>query len=98
MATDAAPEVLMHLGDNLEEASRIAQMPPLKMASELTKLANKLTAPQQRQVSRAPAPITPIAGAAKPDIDIYDPNLDDSEYYARRAKQGAWYAKALKGV
>lgn len=96
LATDNAPEVLLHLGDNLEEAARIANLPPLKMAAELTKIAQQVTAKAAPQISRAPAPIKPVAGLAKPDIDIYDPNLDDDEYYRRRKQQGAWYAPGLK--
>lgn len=95
LATDAAPEVLFHLGQDLDEAARIAQLPPIRMAAELTKLASRLTAPAPKPpVSQAPAPITPIGGSASPSLDIYDAELSDEEYYARRMKQGAPFVRA----
>ena len=95
MATGAAPDVLNHLGSDVDEAARITALPPVQMAVELTKLASRLSGPKEaKQVSRAPAPITPISGASQSNLDVYDPGLTDDEYYRRRAAQGARFVKA----
>lgn len=96
IAAGEPAKVLHALAQDLDEAQRIAALPPLRMAAEVTKIATKGS--DQPQISRAPAPIKPVRGAANPEIDISDPNLDDDEYYRRRVKQGAWYKDVVKGV
>lgn len=92
METGAAEDVLHHLGQDPEEAQRIGKLPPVRMGVELAKLAAKLAAPKPGpKVSGAPDPIKPLGGAAKPEADIYDPNLSDEEYIARRKQMGAKY-------
>lgn len=59
--TDAPERVLHHLGTNPDEAVRIAQLPPLKMAIEMERLATKLAKPTP--ISNAPAPIKAIEGS-----------------------------------
>lgn len=59
-ASDAGHKVLHHLGNDLDEAARIAAMPPLQMARELTKLEFKLGQAQPKPVSKVPAPIKPL--------------------------------------
>lgn len=86
-----APEAILHyLGSDLEEASRVAGLPPIRMGVELAKLAGKLTAPKGRPVSRAPDPIgdSTVRGGADPEIDL-----------ARLAETGdmkAWVAAQKK--
>lgn len=102
LVTDDPAAVLNHLGSDLDEAQRIASLPPIRMAAELAKLGSRLSSgpaaakPAAPTTSSAPAPIRPIGGAAKPSGDIYDPGLSDDEYYARRAASGAPYVKAPK--
>lgn len=62
-SSDAGHKVLNHLGNDLDEAARIAAMPPLQMARELTKLEFKLAQPAKKPVSKAPPPITPITAS-----------------------------------
>jgi hypothetical protein len=94
IATGAAAEVINALGSDVDEAQRITALPPVAMAVELTKLATKLSGPKEsRQVSRAPAPINPVGGAAKPEVDIYDPKISMDEYVARRKAQGSPWAR-----
>lgn len=63
-SSDAGAKLLNHLGANLEEAERIASLSPVQMARELTRLEFKLSQPQAKPVSNAPAPIAPISGTS----------------------------------
>lgn len=63
-ASDAGEKLLHHLGKDLDEAARISSLPPVLMARELTKLELKLGQTQAKPVSKAPAPINPIAGTS----------------------------------
>lgn len=97
LATEAAPKVLHFLGQDLDEAARIAALPPARKGVELAKIAARLSAPPPKpQISNAPPPITPLGGNAKPTLDIYDDAISDDEYWERRAKMGAPYVR-LKG-
>lgn len=96
MATDAGADVIHHLGNDVEEAQRIAALPPIRMAAELTKLATKLSTPPRVPISAASAPIPNVRGAVNPVIDIdraAQGGNDISAYREARAKQGAWYAQ-----
>jgi hypothetical protein len=94
MVTDAPADVIHYLGSDVDEAARIMALPPIRMAAELVKLSGKLAAPKTGvQVSRAPAPIEPVGGAVKAELDISDPNLPMAEYVARRKAQGSRWAR-----
>lgn len=94
IATGAAPDVINALGADVDEAARIAGLGPVQMGVELAKLALKLQSPKDaKQVSRAPAPIKPVGGAATVETDVYDPNLSMEEYIRRRKAQGSRWAK-----
>lgn len=87
-------KVLHYLGTNLDQAKRIVEMPPKKMALELARLEATLNAPAPAPlappVSSAPAPIIPVGGAAKAgNPDINDPNLAPDQWFELRAKQVA---------
>jgi hypothetical protein len=83
MEAGAPVEILKFLGEDLDEAERIASLSPAKMGVALAKLAASLT---ESNHSRAPQPIKPIGGAAKNEPDVYDPNITGDEYIARRRK------------
>ena len=87
----APAAILKFLGEDLDEAERIARLPPAKMGVALARLAGTLT---ESNHSRAPQPIKPIGGGAKIEPDIYNPELSDDDYYEMRKKQGAYYSKA----
>lgn len=81
------PEALIrHLGNNPDEAIRIAGLVPFKQASEMAKLSMKLAAPVQRPISRVPAPETPIAASAKPE---FDPVKSSMEEFVRWRETGS---------
>lgn len=85
-SSDAGAKLLHHLGTDLDEAARIASLPPVQMAREMTRLEFKLSQPTApKPVSNAPAPITPLGSSASKDVG--DPSrLSDAEWYARRQK------------
>lgn len=87
-------KILHYLGQNLEEAEKIAKLPPKRMAMEMARVEALLNAPPPAPapvvVSNAPAPVIPVGGAAKPgNLSIDDPNLSGEEWMALRAKQVA---------
>jgi hypothetical protein len=81
-----AEKVVQFLGqpDNLEEASRLASLSPVRMAVELMKLAPKAAKAFSKPVSSAPAPITPISGGGS--ADSAEPKVGTPEWYAWRNK------------
>lgn len=81
--TGNGARVIYELGKNLDEAHRILNLPPVKMAVEVAKLgAPKAPAP----VSAAPKPPTPIAAHAAAEPDIYNDRLTYPEWLAARER------------
>jgi hypothetical protein len=73
------PDVAYHLGQNPQEASRIAQLPPRVHGVEMGRLAAKLElAPPAPKTSSAPEPIRPVGGkgGSAPVLDSTDPRSD----------------------
>lgn len=85
-SSDAGHKVLHHLGNDLDEAARIAAMPPLQMARELTKLEFKLGQAQPKPVSKAPAPIKPIGAGGSTSNGLSD-DIPIHEWMRRREKE-----------
>lgn len=73
-ASDAGHKILHHLGQlgNLAEAERILKLPPVQMGRELAKLEIKLSQPQAKPVSKAPAPIKPVGTGGVNDSGLRD--------------------------
>ena len=87
MEADNAPEIIVYLGDNPAEAERIARLSAFAQAKEVGKLEEKLKAPPQKQISKAPEPIKPVGGGkTASDTDLSD-DLPINEWMARRNKQ-----------
>jgi hypothetical protein len=102
METGDAPRLLHHLGGDLNEASRILSLTPIKMAVELTRMSGaassggtNVTMPNGQVVSTVPRPINPVGSATSitgnrsivaPD-DATSDNLSTSEWMARREQQ-----------
>lgn len=55
--SERGPEVLYHLGQNPEEAGRIAQLSPVAAAREIGALEAKLSLPKAKKTTSAPAPV-----------------------------------------
>lgn len=86
--SDAGAKLLSYLGQasHLDEAARIASLPPVQMARELTRLEFKLAATPSKPVSNAPAPIKPIGAGGASDTSLRD-ELPMDEWLRRRAAQ-----------
>lgn len=76
-----------HLGTHLEDAERIASLPPVLAARELAHLESRLETPKPKTVTNAPTPVKPVAGGSVNQKDISDPNLSDKEFNEMRRKQ-----------
>jgi len=76
-------KLIYHLGQNPEEALRIAQLPPTKQAREIVRLEASLSKPAaQKPISKAAAPIRPIDGKSSGGggSSRYDPNMSMKDY------------------
>lgn len=81
---DGGPDVLYHLGKNPEKAAQIAKLPPVQAALEIGRIEAGLASPKPITQSKAPKPIAPVGGAAKPSKD--PAKMTMAEYKAWRAK------------
>lgn len=84
LETEAPHEVIYALGKDLDEAARIMELPPLKKAVAMERLAAKLKKPAP--VSKAPAPIKPVGGnkgGSTPDPE----KMSTKEWMAWREKE-----------
>ena len=85
LATDNPHEILYELGKEPERALEIIRLPRNKRIAEMTKMT--LKKPAAPSVSKAAAPIKPVAGNTKTDFDYADDKADDSEWFSRRDKE-----------
>lgn len=89
MLVDNGPDIAYHLGQNPEEASRIAAIGnPFAQGIEIARIAERLANPPRRRAPRV-EPIEPIdTGTNGADTSEQEPDMD--AYYAQRmAKQTA---------
>lgn len=93
LETGQAARLVFDLGGDLNEASRIMAMEPVRMAVELTKLSTRATT---TEASRAPSPLNPMASAAQamrtsvqPDDADNADSLSTEEWMRRREEQVA---------
>lgn len=83
-----AHAVLHWLGSNLDEAERIAALPPSRQGAAVAKIAAKIAAPKVT-ASKAPPPIKPIVGRGKAEPNLETMpieefmRLDREKYQAR---------------
>lgn len=77
---EQGPEVAYHLGKNVAEAQRIANLPPLLAAAEIGAIAAQLKArpASTSQPSKAPEPITPVGGKTVTEKNPSD--MTDEEF------------------
>jgi len=78
-ASEKGPELAYHLGQNPQDAARIAQLSPTMAAMELGKLESMLSIPKAPKTPGAPPPITPIGGG---DASVKTPSKMTMEEYA----------------
>jgi len=89
LETGEAPKILHALGSDLNEASRVLSLNPIRMAVELTRLAARPVA----ELSGAPRPINPAATSAQAQRTSTSPddpgsdNMSTEEWMRRREEQ-----------
>ena len=88
MQSENAADIAYHLGQNLKEAQRIIALNPVSQIYEIGKLSAKLltTPPAPKPASKAPAPITPVAGTAQPEATLQD-GMEFEKFRKLRNKQ-----------
>jgi hypothetical protein len=94
MQAENGEDIAYYLGTHLKEAQRISTLDPLSQAREIGRLETKLLAepPKAKTPSKAPAPITPIAGKMAPASD--EPlDTDDINTWMKKAN-----AKSRKAI
>ncbi|HAS52776.1 MAG TPA: hypothetical protein DCS42_00955 [Nitrospiraceae bacterium] len=74
--SDVGHKLAYHLGQNTETAEKIAGMSPVKQAREMLALEQQLKA---KQTTKAPEPLTPLKGGAKPAVDWTNPELSTED-------------------
>jgi hypothetical protein len=89
MEAENGDEIAYYLGKNIKEAQRIASLPPVSQIREIGRLEAKLAAEPQKPKtpSRAPAPITPLTGAAPVVSDVPSDQDDTGAWIKKRSKQ-----------
>lgn len=70
-------DVLYHLGANPDTAAELLSLPPVKLAIRMSDIARDMKKPATKPVSRTAAPIKPVSGTARADIDLRTASLDD---------------------
>jgi hypothetical protein len=82
-----APDIVYFLGNNLDEAERIARLPAFAQAKEIGKLEDKLLAKPKKQISKAPEPINPVTSGKASNDTVLSDDLPLDEWVRRRNKQ-----------
>lgn len=83
LETGKAHEVLYALGKDLDEAARVSQLPPVKKAVALVKLAESLE--KKKEISKAPAPIKSVAAnKTKNAASVNDDDISIDEWMKLR--------------
>ena len=83
VASDMPAKVAYYLGSHLDEAKRIADLPPEKQFREIVKLESKVS--ETPTPTRTPPPIQPSQGRATVDKD--PSKMTDKEFAAWRKRQ-----------
>jgi hypothetical protein len=84
MESDAGPKLAYYLATHPDEAEDIASMSPVATVRALTRIEDKL-ANQPMNVSRTPAPVSPVGVKAKADKD--PSAMSDKEFADWRRRQ-----------
>jgi len=96
--SDVGPDVAFYLGQNVKEAARIAQLPPILQVKEIGRLEAKVQlAPpvSAKKPSSAPDPITPIkAGGTATYTNLNDPRA--LKQLGTSGLIAAWNAEAAR--
>lgn len=91
--SEIGPKLALHLAENPDVADKLNRLDATSRVYELGKIEAKLAPTQPivkaevKRVSSAPAPLTPVKGAAPAaGKDLYDPTVSTAEWIAMRSK------------
>lgn len=84
--SEHGPAVVHHLGKHLDEADRLARMPPHMQAAEVARIEARVSAPKPKPVTKAPDPAPSLSGGAPAPKGLSD-DLPIEEWVARRREQ-----------
>ena len=89
MQAENGEDVAHYLGKHQKEAERIIRLDPVSQIREIGKLEAKLLAEpaKPKTPSKAPAPITPLTGAAPIASDLPSENDDTAAWIKKRQRQ-----------
>lgn len=76
--SDKNVELFYHLGTHLDDAEKIAALPPVQAARELALIESRLGTPDPKKVTNAPPPTKSTSGSATNKKDFSDPKARDS--------------------
>lgn len=84
-ASDHGPAIAYHLANHLDEADRIARLPPHLAAVQLGRIEAQVSAPKPKPVSKAPNPVPTVGGGT---AQTKDPDrMTTEEWVAWRRSQ-----------
>lgn len=84
LATDDPAKVLFELGKNPDKYHQIMGLPLERRIIEMGKLAMQ---PVTKQISSAPAPVSPVGGRAAPAKETLSDTMDDDKWFTTRRQQ-----------
>lgn len=84
--SDVGHEIAYHLGQNVQEAAKIAQLTPLKQAAAIARIEAQLAAKPTKKISKASAPVKTVGSTGSSPTKI-DPKTDYAKWAAERNKQ-----------
>ena len=64
MTSDHGPQVAHYLGTHLDEAAKVASLPPHMRVAHVARLEARLSAPKPKPVTAAPAPAPTVGGVS----------------------------------
>lgn len=89
LRTDAAPDVIYHLGKNPTLAHAVAGMHPMAQAIELGRIEARLAMAQPKKITQAAEPIRPV-GATSATVSKNPGDMTPQEYRAWRESGGTF--------
>jgi hypothetical protein len=83
MTSEHGPAVVDYLGQHLDEAARIAQLPLHLAAAQVARIEARVSAPKPKPVTKAPDPAPKVGGASAAPRGLAD-DIPIGEWMARR--------------
>ena len=81
------PEVAHYLAKHLDEADRIARLPPHLAAVQLGRIEVQVSTTKPKPVSNAPSPVSTVGGGSRASQDVNDPQLSQAAWLKLRRAQ-----------